>query len=364
MTLAQCADNPAEDAGKQSPDYVRISAAAAMELRLVRGRFLRDCSCGCINLLQNYDVSCTANCTYCGLARTREGESVDKSFIRVDWPLYPTSLVAEKVAEKEARSGVGRVCVSQVHHPRAYPDLIAISQAIHQAAPAVPLSALVSASTLNEERLVEVKDVGVDIIGVGLDAVTPELFSNTRGKGAKGPHSWEYHWKMIRAARRLFGPMKVNCHIMVGLGETDRDLMELFHNLKEEQIAAYLFSFNPEEGTAMEAAPRAPLHRLRRVQLVKNLVEEHGLPREAVGFNDAGEIARLEAPELMVRRAIAGGKAFMTDGCPDRQGEMTCNRPYGSYRPGEPFRDYPFRPEADDLAVIGKEMRLEDIWRP
>jgi biotin synthase len=40
---------------------------------------------------------------------------------------------------------------------------------------------------------------------------------------------------------------------------------------------------------------------------------------------------------------------------------MTCNRPYGSYRPGEPFRDYPFQPTPDDIAVIRRELRLEEI---
>jgi biotin synthase len=40
---------------------------------------------------------------------------------------------------------------------------------------------------------------------------------------------------------------------------------------------------------------------------------------------------------------------------------MTCNRPYGSYRPGEPFRDYPFTPTADDLAVIRGELSIAAI---
>jgi biotin synthase-related radical SAM superfamily protein len=63
----------------------------------------------------------------------------------------------------------------------------------------------------------------------------------------------------------------------------------------------------------------------------------------------------------MVEAAIDSGLPFMTNGCPDRNGRMTCNRPYGSYRPGEPFRDYPFQPSADDIAVIRGELRLEEI---
>ena len=40
---------------------------------------------------------------------------------------------------------------------------------------------------------------------------------------------------------------------------------------------------------------------------------------------------------------------------------MACNRPYGSYRPGEEFRDYPFLPQASDLEVIRGEMKLDEV---
>jgi biotin synthase len=345
---------------QESPAYVRISTAAALELGLVRGR-LAGCTCGCINLLQNYATSCFANCTYCGLARERPGASADKSFIRVDWPLFPTALVAERIAEKEARDTVGRVCVSQVQHPRAYADLVRICAEIHAAAPAVPLSALVSATTLDVPRLAELRATGVDIIGVGLDAATPALFHATRGRGARGPHRWEQHWEIVHAARELYGPMKVNCHVMVGLSETDRDLLELFHDLHGRQIAAYLFSFNPEPATALQDAPRAPIGRWRRIQLVKRLIEHEGLPLEALHFDAHGALLRVDAPGALLDGALADGRAFMTDGCPDRAGEMACNRPYGSYRPSEPFRDYPFRPRPADLADIRRQLALEEI---
>jgi len=344
-----------------SPDYVRISMAAAIELGLKPGRIHR-CRCTCINLLQNYPEGCYANCTYCGLARERPGVPEDNTFIRVAWPLFPTDLVAEKIAEQEARRGVGRVCIAQVQDHRAYHDLVDMTERIRRAAPEVPISALVSATTLDETRLERIKAAGADIIGVGLDAASSELFYTTRGRGARGPHDWDYHWQIIRAARRIFGPLKVNCHIIVGLGETDRDLFELFYRLKSEQIAGYLFSFNPEPGTVMQDVPRAPIDRLRRIQLVKYLIEHHDLPRGAVHFDEQDAIARLDAPQATIRAAVESGVPFMTNGCPDRTGQVACNRPYGSYRPGEAYRDYPFRPDAGDLAVINQQMRLDPIW--
>ena len=137
----------------------------------------------------------------------------------------------------------------------------------------------------------------------------------------------------------MYGPMKVNCHLIVGLGESDRT-QKCFY-VKIEQIAAYLFSFNPELGTVMET-PRAPIARTRRIQLVKNLIEEQDLPESSIEFDESGTIRMIDVPREMFKSVTENGVAFMTDGCPDRKGKMACNRPYGSYRPGEEFRDYLF----------------------
>lgn len=145
-------------------------------------------------------------------------------------------------------------------------------------------------------------------------------------------------------------------------GETDRDLCNLFYQLNAEQIAGYLFSFNPEPGTATQDLPRQPIHRHRRIQLVKYLIENDDLPGEALSFDEAGSLIRLTAPAEMVNQAIDSGLPFMTNGCPNRHGVMACNRPYDSYRPGEEYRDYPFQPEPEDVAIIRQQMRLEEIW--
>ena len=99
------------EATKLSPDYVRISAAAAIELGLKPGRLHR-CNCGCINLLQNYPEGCFANCSYCGLARERPGIAELNTFIRVDWPLYLAQFgrrnTCHRSRESLYRSGSGR----------------------------------------------------------------------------------------------------------------------------------------------------------------------------------------------------------------------------------------------------------------
>jgi biotin synthase len=349
-----------EEDFRTSPEHVRVSLAAAITLGLKPGRMFRNATCDCVNLLENYPAGCYANCTYCGLARERPGLAQDNTFIRVGWPVFPTDLVAEAVARHEDR--VGRVCVAMVQDRRAYPDLVEITRRLRRRSE-VPVSALVTATLLDEERLRGIRDAGADIVGIGLDAASEEVFFRTRGRGAGGPHSWTQHWAIARTARRLFGPMRVNCHVVVGLGETDRDLVELFYQLRAEQIAAYLFSFNPEPGTAMADAPRASITRWRRIQVTKYLIERHDVPPEAIEFDGTGTLVRVRAPRALVETCLAEGRAFMTNGCPDRNGTLACNRPFGSYRPGEELRDYPFVPADEDRPVIRAQTRWEELSR-
>jgi biotin synthase-related radical SAM superfamily protein len=344
-----------------SPEFVRISMAAAIELGLKPGRLYRDVRCGCINLLQNYPEGCYANCTYCGLARERPGMPEDNSFIRVAWPVYSTALIADRIAAREAEAGVGRVCISQVQDHRSNADLIIMTRQIRAAAPAVPVSALVNATSITEEILFALQGLGVSNIGFGLDAATEDLFEVTRGRRARGPHSWEQHWECILAARRIFGPSSVNCHVIVGLGETDSDVIRLLFLLRSRQIEAYLFSFNPEPGTSMQGVPRQPLRRHRRVQLAKHLIETMEISIDLFSFDPLGNLAGIDLPEEVLAGAIETGAAFMTDGCPDRHGVMSCNRPYGSYRPGEDFRDYPFSPSREDLAIIRQQLEIQGL---
>ncbi len=65
----------------------------------------------------------------------------------------------------------------------------------------------------------------------------------------------------------------------------------------------------------------------------------------------------------VVDRVIAGGLPFETDGCPGEEGEAGCTRPYGSYRPSEPFRDFPFAPEPDDIRQIRADLAIDEVLR-
>ncbi|MGD0874112.1 MAG: radical SAM protein [Acidimicrobiales bacterium] len=359
MAAPQLSLSPAGDlAAQTSPEYLRISMASAIALRMRSGRFSRDFAFGGINVLLSYDQGCRSDCGYCGLARTRPGSYEEKSFIRVEWPLVRTDDLVERMAAFEPR--LTRLCISMVTHGRAYRDTCDLTQRITERV-RTPISVLVAPPTLRRERLEHLKSIGVDMIGIGLDAVTEELFATLRTEVPAGGLKWQKYWEVVTDAREIFGPWKVNVHTLVGLGETDQDLVSLFAALADRQVFSYLFCFNPEPDSRMAAQPQPSLRRWRRVQLARYLIEDAGYALERFGFDCDGGLASVRASRAAIEEVVAKGTAFTTNGCPGGDGEPGCTRPYGSYRPAEVFRDYPFAPAASDLEEIREQLLLDDI---
>lgn len=353
------ADEVNQDPDRVSPEWVRISYASAIALRFKSGRFTRDFAFGGINLLLNYTEGCLSDCAYCGLARTRPGEYEEKSFIRVDWPLVETNEFVRRLAENEAK--LTRLCISMVTHGHAYKDTVDLTERIRGAVK-TPLSILVAPPTLNRQRIEHLREIGVDMIGVGLDAVTEDVFRKHRTDVPNGGLQWEKYWEVLNDSREVFGPWKVNAHTLVGLGETDFDLIDLFSRLCDRQIFPYLFCFNPEPDSRLGDQPKSELVRWRRIQLVKHMIETDGLRTSDFDFDNAGALVRIKADRGLVESTVDQGIAFMTNGCPGEQGEPGCTRPYGSYRPSEPFRDFPFLPNEDDTIGIRQVLNLEELF--
>ena len=346
---------------KTSPEFVRISAASSMALRMQSGRFSRDFKFGGINILLNYENGCLSDCGYCGLARTRPGEYEEKSFIRVEWPLVDTELLADRMEQHEDK--LTRLCISMVTHGNAYQDTYNITAKILKKVK-TPLSLLIAPPVLNREKLQSYFDLGVDMIGVGLDAVSENIFYKHRTNVPNGSLKWDNYWEIINHSRDIWGPWKVNIHTVVGLGETDKDLVDIFYKLYENQIFPYLFSFNPEPDSRMGDWNQPEITRWRRIQLIKHLIEHNGLNRENIGFDEVGRISSLSTPNVNLNSVIESldhESPFKTDGCPDVEGEVGCTRPYGSYKPTESFRDFPFTPNENDLVDIRRELKLEEI---
>lgn len=339
-----------------SPEYVRLSLAAAMTLGLAQGRFYRNARLGCINLLLTYESGCKANCSFCGLARENPHRNDPKfeKFIRVAWAAQPLDEVIECCAH--APDWVERVCISQITHPRAQADTLEICRRV-RARTKLPVSLLIAPTLLKKDDLLDMKQAGADRIGVAIDAATPELFDKLRGKPAQGPHRWEHYWQIYDQALEVFGKDMVGVHLIYGLGETEEQLIGAIDRARAAGGSTHLFCFFPEKFSALGEQTQPPPSGYRRIQLARWLIDHDQAKAADMSFDDQGMVRDFGVDAATLEAAIAMGKPFMTSGCPGASGEVACNRPFGNEKPGPDLRNYPFMLNDEDLALVREQLQ-------
>lgn len=344
----------------RSPDYVQMSTAAAITLGLVAGQ-MYNCACTrCLNLLLTYPEGCRANCAYCGLARHREAERnyADRNFIRVDWPAVPMDEVVERIAA-DPDTPFHRMCISMITHPSSDADTFALLKRwTDRIAPdRIPVSILSNPTTMTRADVVRLREMGADIFTVALDAATPGIFERTRGRGVQSPHSWAGYWEALCWARDVFGPQRFGAHLIVGMGETEAEMLAVVQRLADMGGHSHMFSFYPEKGSLMDHLPATPRDQWRRVQLGRYLIDYCGVRVEQMRFDDRGRVADFGLPAAELDAIIEAGIAFRTSGCPGKFGEdiSACDRPYGDSPPSD-IASYPFALRPVDLRRVRAQL--------
>jgi len=347
----------------RSPEYVQMSTAAAITLGLIAGRMHRVSCTHCLNLLVTYPEGCRANCAYCGLARHREEarDYADRNFIRVDWPTTRYAEVIERVKSGTDRGRFQRMCISMITHPRSNDDTFVLLEQWVREVPGVPVSILSNPTTLERADLVRMRDMGADIFTVALDAVTPEIFERTRGKGVDSPHSHEHYWRAIEWAAAVFGPRKFGAHLICGMGETEREILGVAQKIRDMGGHNHMFAFFPERGSLMEDWPPVDRGQWRRVQLARYLIDYAGGRFEDMAFDGDGRVTDFGVPREKLERVISSGTPFRTSGCPGKTDDVSaCNRPYGDSSPTD-ILSFPFAPAKRDVARIRRQLVGDDV---
>ncbi len=335
---------------KVSPKFIQTSLAASLTLGFQSGSFHRNAKLKGLNLLLHYEEGCLGKCHFCGLSRSRQEGRRGKTFIRVDWPLYSLDEIIERT---KGRDQIHRVCISMITHPRAPEDTLYVIQRLRQETDLF-ISVLVSPTLIRDEGfLVAMKRAGADRVGIAIDAATPQLFDQLRGKGVGGPHQWAHYWNVTHMAVSAFGRFFVGIHLIVGLGETEKEMVDAIQQGQDRGATTHLFSFFPEMGSPMERQSSPPLGQYRRIQLARWIINESLGSDGCMKFDESG---RLIDFGMDIEPFLQTGEPFMTSGCPGRDGKVACNRPYGNERPSDPIRNFPFMPEAEDIEEIRKQL--------
>jgi biotin synthase-related radical SAM superfamily protein len=345
---------------RQSPDYVQISTAAAITLKLVNGQMYGTPCTHCLNILVTYPEGCRANCSYCGLARHRE-ESRDyaaRNFIRVDWPTIQYDELIERVQQGGDSGQFQRMCISMITHPRSDEDTMILLRKWVEKLPYIPVSILSNPTTLRYADLMAMKQCGADIFTVALDAATPAIFERTRGKSVDSPHRWEKYWQVLEWAAEIFGPEKFGAHLICGMGETEQELLCVAQKIRDMGGHNHMFAFFPEQGSLMQSWPAVPHGQWRRVQLARYLIDYGGIRFDKMRFDEKGQVINFGLDDEALNRLIDSGLPFRTSGCPgkERDDVSACNRPYGDSHPSD-ILSYPFAPGESDMRTVKVQLR-------
>lgn len=342
-----------KDNSGESPEYLRMSLAAAMTLDFKQGLFYRNAKLYCINLLLTYNRGCAAKCAYCGLSGNRPGAYGKKSFIRVAWPQYSLKEITERISHRQDR--VKRICISMVTGSRSVKDTKDICKEL-RASFDIPVSLLISPTVLTYADLLDFKSAGADKIGVAIDLATAELFDKFRGSGVNGPHKWPVYWKCLEDSIEVFGKGNAGSHFMTGMGETEKEMCEAMQRVRDMGGRTHLFSFFPEAGSIMADHPVPSMAHYRRIQIARYLIDNRVGNAGHFQFKNNGTIEGFGLNAETLGEIISKGEPFRTSGCEGYDGQVACNRPFANSRPGPDMRNYPFKPEEKDIERIKMQM--------
>ena len=339
----------------ESPQYLKMSLAAAMTLGFKPGQFYRNARLHCINLLLTYHNGCAANCSYCGLSSKKAGKPEGETFIRVTWPGYPVDDIIRQIIVKRDR--VRRICISMITNKRAIEDTGEICQRL-RGATNIPVSLLVAPTILNVDHLIAFKHAGADKIGVAIDLATRDLFMKYRGNEKGKPHKWERYWRCLEEAIEVFGQGMAGAHFITGMGETEKEMCQALQKVHDMGATNHLFSFFPEAHTEMANWPMPPMDQYRRIQIARYVIDNETAHETQFGYDGGGRIVSFGLLPNRLDELIESGEPFRTSGCTGDNGQVACNRPFGNSRPGPDMRNYPFAPNADDIRRIRSQLSL------
>lgn len=193
---------------------------------------------------------------------------------------------------------------------------------------------------------------GVNRMGIAIDAATEKLFNQVKGTTANGPYTWNQQFKQLRQAVILFGKGNVSTHLIIGLGETEKQAVTLIQKCADMNVLPALFAFTPIRGTPLENKPQPILATYRRIQLARHLIANGHTHQTTMHFDTNGKITHFGINKTQLAHIVETGKPFLTSGCPD------CNRPFYNEKPSGPIYNYPQNPQPEEITTIKQQLKI------
>ncbi|MFH0817780.1 MAG: hypothetical protein V1909_04050 [Candidatus Micrarchaeota archaeon] len=268
---------------------MRVAIGTAITLGLMKGKM--ESSPTTAHFLIGEE--CAHSCAYCSARNS--------TIARIEWPEFSLEEVLALPFTKFKRA-----CL-QLTSTGLEEAISLISK--------IPVPVSVTFRAESESEIKSLFSAGADRVCTPLDACTLEISEKVfRGGFVKQLGLLEWAGKEF--------PGKIATHIIIGLGERERDSAELLKRLWSFGVYAGLFAFTPAKGSALAGMEKPHLGAYRRNQIARYLVMKG---QTEFSYNLPGQLVGL--PKVPA-------EAFKTSGCPG------CNRPYFDGSPSKPY-NYP-----------------------
>jgi biotin synthase len=254
-------------------------------------------------------------------------------------------LAALSVAVEEGK--IGRVCIQALNVPGVFLHLEALVREIKKCQ---NVCVSVSCQPVDSQNIQLLKNAGVDRIGIALDAVTETIFCKVKGAKADSVYNWHHMHSLLEEAGLIFGAGKVSTHLIVGLGEVEKDVAGLIQWCVDRDVLPALFAFTPVRGTVLEHHSQPSVGSYRRLQLVRYLLVQGLTCLDRLGFDVTGKIVSFGVDLDCLKTIVDSGVPFQTSGCPD------CNRPFYNEKPSGPLYNYPRTLNIKEIEEIKKQL--------
>jgi lipoyl synthase len=329
----------------QVSKYIRVSVGSAIVLGLMKAKL--DAPPTTVYLMTYRKEKCDANCSFCPQARGSGSKSDMLS--RVSWPIFLTGRVVDEIGTAFRKREIKRVCIQALNYPEVFNHVFALVEAIYSST-RMPIS--VSCQPARREEMVELARAGVQRIGIPLDAATEEIFNKIKGTEAGGPYNWRRQLQLLKDACKIFGKGMVSTHLIVGIGETEEQMIKAIQKCIDMSVLPGLFAFTPVAGTVLAKREPPDIQRYRRIQIARYLMLKKMVRSDDMEFDENG-LTNYGVNEQTLDCAVRTGRPFLTSGCPD------CNRPYYNERPGGTIYNYPKKLTENEILHVQSELIVD-----
>ncbi|QJW48689.1 radical SAM protein [bacterium BFN5] len=199
---------------------------------------------------------CLNNCRFC--AQSRDSAARTNLLSRVTWPEIPEQEATEAIHTAFQAGRLKRACLQVVRTPQSWQVSL---EALESLTSESSIPVCISSTIDSVEQARELIERGAERICIALDGATPEVFCQVK------EGDWTRRWELLSQCASEFSG-RASTHLMVGLGETEEEMVNTIADCVAQGITVGLFAFTPIRGTAWFDRQPPPIGQYRRVHLL------------------------------------------------------------------------------------------------